>query len=132
MERAEPLGSRGTKEAVYHATPSPANRGAPVDIPRRRREHHRYRNPIPLPRGSVPYLFNMGDGDGRPRSTPPMEPTPSPSTTDGYEFSPEQNALILRLASRMQFVGLFALGLGVVSIIAGAVQKHYGVLFGGI
>jgi hypothetical protein len=64
-----------------------------------------------------------------------MEPIPTPTApgpTDGYEFSPEQNALLLRLASRMQFVGLFALGLGVVAIILGAVRKQYGVMFGGI
>src|SRR5262245_45470643 len=66
---------------------------------------------------------------------PPMDPTSTPTApgpSDGYEFSPEQNAVILRLASRMQFVGLFALGLGVVAIVAGAVHKEYGVMFGGI
>jgi hypothetical protein len=70
----------------------------------------------------------------------PREPTPTPAEpatpppavkSDGYEFSSEQDVLIAALASKMKFVGLFALGLGVVAIIYGALRRDPGVIVSG-
>jgi hypothetical protein len=55
----------------------------------------------------------------------------SDGLNDGYEFTPEQNVLFAGLASKMQFVGLFALGVGIVAIVLGALRRDVGILFSG-
>lgn len=59
--------------------------------------------------------------------------TPAPEAVrEPYEFSPEQNVIVARLASKMQFVGLFALGIAVVAIVAGAFRRDLGIIVSGV
>jgi hypothetical protein len=61
---------------------------------------------------------------------PPLKPAPIPphlpaSGTSQYEFSPTENAIIGNLGSKMSFVGLFMLGIGLfcfLTVIARWVQ----------
>lgn len=48
-------------------------------------------------------------------TTTPM----SPASTSQYEFSPAQNVLIGSLASKMRFVGLFGLAIGILVLLPG-------------
>jgi hypothetical protein len=64
-----------------------------------------------------------------PSDVTPPEPTapappPEPARADAYEFTPGQGAVFARLATRMQFVGLFALGAGVLAIGVGAWRRE--------
>jgi hypothetical protein len=61
---------------------------------------------------------------------PPSAPTRGPS--DGYEFSPGQNVVFAKLATRMQFVGLFAMGAGLLAIGAGAFRRDVFAILSGI
>lgn len=65
-----------------------------------------------------------------PNPTGPDAVSPS-AQPDPYEFTPDQNALIARLASKMLFVGLFALGLGIAAIVVGAVRRDVSIIFSG-
>jgi hypothetical protein len=71
---------------------------------------------------------------------PPLRPAPTPASvapagSPQYEFSYTENSIIGNLGSKMSFVGLFMLGIGVfffVSVIIRWVQSHYlevGLLF---
>jgi hypothetical protein len=60
-----------------------------------------------------------------------IPPKPGASEPDAYEFSADQSVLISRLSSRMRFVGLFTLGVGVMAVIAGVFRREMGVLFSG-
>jgi hypothetical protein len=56
-----------------------------------------------------------------------LKPTPVPSTTGSngtaqYEFSIEENATIGKLGSKMSFVGLFMLGIGLFFFLSGLVR----------
>jgi hypothetical protein len=62
---------------------------------------------------------------------PPPPPAASPSTSHAYEFSDEDNVVIQVLASRMNFVGLFALGVGIFVIFLGALFFHIASILSG-
>jgi len=51
---------------------------------------------------------------------------------DEPEFSAEENALFNALGMRMHFVGLFALGLGLVAVLVGLSRKHAGAVLAGV
>ena len=61
-------------------------------------------------------------------------PTPDPSTLppDAYEFSPAESVVIAQLGSKMHFVGLFVIGIGVVVIGTGVYRRELGLLFIGV
>src|SRR4051812_49140386 len=68
-----------------------------------------------------------------PSEKDPNEPAvkASDGLNDGYEFTPEQDVLFAGLSSKMQFVGLFALGIGVVAVALGVLRRDVGILFSG-
>jgi hypothetical protein len=60
----------------------------------------------------------------QPAAAPPLMPSPG---APQYEFSPSENAIIGNLGSKMSFVGLFMLGIGLfcfMSVIARWMQIH--------
>ncbi len=68
----------------------------------------------------------------------PPEPGEGPSSRrvpplprSAYEFTPDENVLIGKLASQMHFVGLFAIGIGILVIAAGLLGHHLGSILSG-
>jgi hypothetical protein len=63
-----------------------------------------------------------------PQILPPPEqtqaPKPPPRTDENpqYEFKPEENATLINLASKMRFVGIFILGIGLFVFSIGVVR----------
>jgi hypothetical protein len=56
---------------------------------------------------------------------------PNSTAPEPYEFSADDNVLFSKLASKMQFVGLFALGLAVVAVVVGALRRDPASIFAG-
>ncbi len=58
----------------------------------------------------------------------PETPREGPFTARGeshaYEFSERENVLLAKLAGRMRFVGLFAIGIGIL-VVASSLFHHY-------
>jgi hypothetical protein len=65
-------------------------------------------------------------------STSERPPQADPAEGDTFEFSPEQNLLFAALGSRMQFVGFFTLGLGVVAVLMDLGRKNGGLILAGV
>ncbi len=60
--------------------------------------------------------------------TPPPQPSAAPATLPPYEFSYTDNSIIRNLGSKMSFVGLFMLGIGLFfcsSVIIRWMQSHH-------
>ncbi len=64
-------------------------------------------------------------------SSPETEPTPLAPRSSEYEFSERDGEIIRSLARKMNFVGLFALGVGVFVIFLGALMGHAGSILSG-
>jgi hypothetical protein len=65
-------------------------------------------------------------------SESPPEASGPQSPTDSFEFTPEQNALFATLGTKMQFVGIFALGLGLVAVLLGLSHRDSGPILAGV
>lgn len=69
----------------------------------------------------------MTTADGPESSTPDgpaLAPRGSAAGNPGYEFSAHENTVLEKLASRMHFVGLFALAIGILVIVAGVLRHR--------
>lgn len=55
----------------------------------------------------------------------------STSNASGYEFSARENAVLEKLASRMHFVGLFGLAIGILVIVPGVLRHRPFVIVSG-
>lgn len=54
----------------------------------------------------------------------PTGPATNPEpATDAYEFPTEANAVFTTLGSRMRFVGVFTLGIGLVAVLVGLARR---------
>src|SRR5581483_3499046 len=61
----------------------------------------------------------------------PVPPTRPKHRAGSYEFSADQNKLLSILSSKMTFVGLFGLAIGILVIIAGVIHRRPGAILSG-